>query len=158
MAVEDEVARNGMAAATLGNYGSVGGKERDNGSRMEDAAYLIYDGECPFCSRYARLTRLCATLGGLQLIDARDGGPLVDEARALGLRLDDGMVLKIGGSHYHGADCVHRLALMSSQSNTFNRMTYKIFKSERLSRVLYPVLRAGRNFVLKILGRKPMGY
>jgi len=125
---------------------------------MAYTAYLIYDGDCPFCSRYARLTRLRETLGELQLINARDGGSQVDEALALGLRLDEGMVLQVNGSHYHGADCIHRLSLMSSRSGVFNRLTYAIFKSERLSRVLYPVLRAGRNIVLKIIGREPMGY
>jgi len=41
------------------------------------------------------LTRLRETLGELQLINARDGGQQVDEARALGLRLDEGMVLQM---------------------------------------------------------------
>jgi hypothetical protein len=35
----------------------------------------------------------------------------------------------------------------------FNRLTYWSFRSRRASRVLYPVLRAGRNLVLKLLGR-----
>lgn len=125
---------------------------------MEDTAYLIYDGECPFCSQYARLTRLRSSMGGLELINARDGGPRVDEVRALGLQLDEGMVLQMGDSIYHGADCLHRLALMSSRSGVFNGLTYAIFKNEQLSRALYPVLRAGRNLTLKLLRKTPLGY
>lgn len=125
---------------------------------MDDAAYLIYDGQCPFCTRYARLARLRATLGELRIINARDGGPEVEAAKATGLRIDDGMVLRLEGSFYHGADCLNRLALLSSRSDLFNRFTYAVFRHERLARFLYPILRAGRNLVLKILGRKPIGF
>lgn len=125
---------------------------------MVDKTYLVYDGECPFCTQYARLTRLRSTLGELKIINARDGGPQVDEVKALGLKIDEGMVLKMDDSYYHGADCLHRLALMSSQSGIFNRLTYALFKNERLSQFMYPVLRAGRNFVLRILGRKRLGF
>lgn len=63
------------------------------------------------------------------------------------------MVLKLGGRYYHGADCIHALALLSSSSGLFNRINAKVFRSPQLSRVLYPVLRAGRNTVLRLLGR-----
>lgn len=125
---------------------------------MKQAASLIYDGECPFCSRFARLIRLRTTLNGLKLIDARDGGPEVEVARALGYRLDEGMILYMDGAYYHGPDCMNRLALMSSRSDAFNQLAYMIFRSERLSRILYPVLRKGRAVALAFLGRKPLGY
>lgn len=125
---------------------------------MGETAYLIYDGECPFCTRYARLTRLRATLGELRIVNARDGGPQVDAVKARGLEIDAGMVLRIDDRFYHGADCLHRLALLSSRSGLFNRLTYAVFRHERLARFLYPILRAGRNLVLKMLGRKPMGF
>ena len=62
----------------------------------------------------------------------------------------------------YGADVIeeamHRIALMSSRSDSFNRLSYRLFKSRRLSRFLYPVLRAIRNGTLKVLGRRKMGY
>jgi predicted DCC family thiol-disulfide oxidoreductase YuxK len=120
-------------------------------------AWLVYDGECPFCSRYVRYLRLRDAVGKLHLVDAREGGPLVEEMKAAGLDLDEGMVLKMGGRHYHGADCIHALSMLSGGSGAFNRINAAIFRSPTLSRVLYPVLRAGRNTVLRALGRSKLG-
>ncbi|MBW4709176.1 DUF393 domain-containing protein [Roseobacter sp. YSTF-M11] len=124
---------------------------------MSDA-YLIYDGECPFCTQYVRMARLRAVMGELRLINARDGGPEVAHVRDLGYQLDEGFVLHMDGAFFHGADSLHRLALMSSRSGLFNRFTYAVFRNEARSRLLYPVLRAGRNMALRLLGRSPMGY
>lgn len=120
------------------------------------AASLVYDGECPFCSAYIRLLRFRASTGAVDLIDARGGGPLVDEIVAAGLDLDDGMVLKMAGRFYHGDDCIHALALMSGGSTLFNRVNAWIFKSPARARLLYPMLRAGRNAALRLLGRRKL--
>ena len=119
---------------------------------------LIYDGECPFCCRYARLIRLRDTVGNLRLINARDMTVEVHEAIGMGYNLDNGMVLSLDGRLYYGADCLNRLALLSSRSTVFNRLSYALFRYPRVSRFAYPLLRVGRNAALKILGRSPMGY
>lgn len=116
-------------------------------------AWLVYDGECPFCSTYVRYLRLRDSIGPVHLVNARDGGAVVEELRRAKLDLDEGMVLKIGGRYYHGADCIHALACLSSPATLFNRINAVIFKSPLLARGLYPVLRAGRNLVLRISGR-----
>jgi predicted DCC family thiol-disulfide oxidoreductase YuxK len=124
--------------------------------QAESGAAIVYDGECPFCSRYVELVRLREAIGPVKLIDARGGGALVDEARAAGFDLDDGMVLKLDGRLYHGADCIHMLALLSTPSGWFNRLNAVVFRSSGISRLLYPVLRAGRNTVLRLLGRSKL--
>jgi hypothetical protein len=68
------------------------------------------------------------------------------------------MVLVIGENYYHGAACLNRLALMSSRSDVFNRLNCFLFRSALLSKLSYPILRAGRNLVLRILGRSKLGY
>jgi predicted DCC family thiol-disulfide oxidoreductase YuxK len=120
-------------------------------------AWIIYDGQCPFCSRYVQLVRLRDSLGGVALVDARKGGPLVDEVRSAGADLDEGMVLKMDGRLYQGEDCVHMLALLSTPSGLFNRTNAAIFRSRRASKLLYPLLRAGRNAALRLLGRSKIG-
>jgi predicted DCC family thiol-disulfide oxidoreductase YuxK len=127
------------------------------GAGDDPDAWLVYDGECPFCSRYVRYVRLRTAVGKLHLVNAREGGPLVDEMVQAGLDLDEGMVLKMGGRYYHGADCIHALALLSSGSDAFNRINAAIFRSSALARALYPILRAGRNAVLRGLGRTKIG-
>jgi predicted DCC family thiol-disulfide oxidoreductase YuxK len=126
--------------------------------RPEPKAWIIYDGQCPFCSRYVELVRLRDSLGRVELVDARDGGPIVDEAVRAGLDLDDGMVLKLGDRLYHGDECIHMLALLSTPSSAFNRINGAIFSSRRASRLLYPALRAGRNATLRLLGRTKMNW
>ena len=116
-------------------------------------AWLVYDGECPFCSAYVRYLRVRESLGKVHLVNARDGHPVVDEIRARGLDLDEGMVLKLGDRYYHGADCINVLALLSTGSGPFNRLNAAIFRSPAASRWLYPLLRSGRNLALRLLGR-----
>lgn len=126
---------------------------------MEDRVnnYLIYDGECPFCTRYARLTRLRQTVGEVRLINARDNTREVEAAITAGFTLNDGMLLHLGGRYYHGAQCLNRLALLSSRSTLFNRLTYAIFRSPTASRLFYPALRTGRNLLLRLIGRRGLG-
>jgi predicted DCC family thiol-disulfide oxidoreductase YuxK len=119
----------------------------------EPGALIVYDGQCPFCSRYVRLVRLRRSLGEVQLVDARQGGPAVAELRAAGLDLDEGMALKLGGRWYHGEECVHMLALLSTPSTLFNKLNGTVFRSRTAARLLYPFLRSGRNLALKLLGR-----
>jgi predicted DCC family thiol-disulfide oxidoreductase YuxK len=120
--------------------------------------YLIYDGECLFCSRYARLVRLRETVGALRLIDARVPSPEVDAARGQGFVLDEGMLLRLEGVSYYGADCLQRLALLSSRSTLFNRLTYALLRSPSIARWSYPVLRLGRNALLRLRGRSQLGF
>lgn len=118
---------------------------------------IIYDGACPVCSRYVRLLRM-RRLASVNLIDARLGGPEVSAARAQGLRLDDGMVFRIGDSWHHGADAMHRMALLSTPVGLFNRINFWLFRSPRLAPWLYPVLKAGRSCLLRLLGRPRLGF
>lgn len=90
------------------------------------------------------------------MINARDGGQEVNEVLKAGLDLDEGMVLKLSGKLYHGKDCIHALALLSESKGFFNRLNAWVFKSKARSAVLYPILRFGRNTVLRLLGRKKL--
>ena len=119
----------------------------------DPTAWIVYDGQCPFCSRYVQLLRLRESLGAVRLIDARKGGPIVEELQRAGVDLDEGMVLKLDDRLYHGHDCIHILALLSTPSGLFNRINAAVFRSPLTARMLYPVLRAGRNAVLRLLGR-----
>lgn len=114
---------------------------------------LVYDMECPMCDLYCRLVRIRDTVGALELIDARDGGEIVDRVTAAGLDIDEGIVLIVDDEMYYGAEGMHRLALMSTESGVFNRLAYRAFRSRRVSMALYPVFKACRNLLLKLLRR-----
>lgn len=122
----------------------------------DEQLWLVYDKDCPFCSSYVKYVRLQRSIGQLNLVDARQGGELVESIIKNGFDLNEGMVLKYQGRFYHGADCINILALMSTRSGLFNKVNAVIFRSATVSRLLYPVLRAGRNLTLKILRRKSL--
>jgi len=112
---------------------------------------LVYDKECPACNFYCQLARIRETVGKLVLVDAREPGPVMDEITAAGLDIDQGMVLKIGSELYYGSDAIHMLSMLSSRAGFFNRVAYHVFRSKRVARILYPILRTVRNLLLKML-------
>lgn len=114
---------------------------------------LIYDKECPVCDNYAQAVRIRQSIGYLRTINAREDSRAMKEVTGKGLDIDQGIVLKVGDELYYGSDAIHALALMGSRSGVFNRMNYWMFRSKKVSAVLYPVLRFFRNCLLKILGK-----
>ena len=122
-------------------------------ARIVSEVLVVYDKQCPACDYYCNVVRIKESVGRLVLVDARDGGPIMDEITAKGLDIDQGMVVKVGSELYYGADAIHVLALMGTNRGFFNRLAYWSFRSRAVSRVLYPILRTCRNLLLKILGK-----
>lgn len=122
----------------------------DRESQLDDIL-LVYDKQCPACDFYCKLVRIRESVGRLVLVDAREGGPVMDEITAAGLDIDQGMVLKVGDTLHYGDDAIHALALMGTRSGVFNRLAHWTFRSPGRARVLYPILRACRNLLLKLL-------
>jgi predicted DCC family thiol-disulfide oxidoreductase YuxK len=112
---------------------------------------LIYDRECPACNAYCQVVKIRESVGDLRIIDARENSDVLHEITSQGFDIDQGMVLKMGNQLYYGADAIHTLALIGSRSGVFNRINYWIFKSKKISTILYPVLRFFRNMLLKTL-------
>lgn len=119
----------------------------------QSGVVLVYDRECPVCSAYVRMMRIRNDIGRLELVNARESSPIMDEITAAGLNIDQGMVLKMNNRLYFGADAIHMLSLISTRFGWFNRLNHGIFGSPTLSKMLYPVARGGRNLLLKLLGR-----
>lgn len=117
---------------------------------------IVYDGECPFCSRYVEIVRLREAVGHVRLVDARHDGPEVAEARRRGLDLNVGMLAIVGGRYYHGAEAVNVLAMLSTRSGLVNRLIAAAFRSPMRARLLYPILRFGRDATLVLLRRQPI--
>jgi predicted DCC family thiol-disulfide oxidoreductase YuxK len=112
---------------------------------------LVYDEECPVCGAYCRMVRIRESVGTLRLVNARNVSAVMDEITSKGFDIDQSMVLKVEDVLYYGSDAIHALSLMSSPSGVFNRVNYWIFRSARLSRILYPSLRVLRTLLLKAL-------
>ena len=122
-----------------------------------DRLWLVYDGECPLCSNYAQFLKLRQAVRELVLVDARQGGPIVEEVRSLPHDLDEGMVVRIGERYYVGHEALNVLALLSESRGVFNRLNRMAFNSPVAARLGYPWLKLGRRVLLKLKGVGPMG-
>jgi predicted DCC family thiol-disulfide oxidoreductase YuxK len=120
-----------------------------------DDVTLIYDGECPVCTAYS--CNVDAGPAQLRRINARSNNAEVQKAVEAGVDLDDGMVVLHQGKLYHGADAMHRMAMLSPKSGLRNRLNRLMFGNLAIARATYPALRAGRNALLRLLGRQKIG-
>lgn len=118
---------------------------------------VIYDGDCPFCAAYVRLIRLDRLVGRVLILNARTSTQSVIAELAKHFDLNEGMLLILDGNYFHGAEAMNRLALLTGPIGTLNKIIYWMFRSPRIARIIYPVLRAGRNLTLLMLGRSKIG-
>lgn len=116
--------------------------------------YLLYDGECPFCTAYVKMQRLREAGVNLSILDARSNPQLVAEELRQGRDVNEGMILRIGDATYFGGDVMFQLSLMSGNSSGINRLFVRVFSNQKMARTLYPLLKFGRGLLLFILGRK----
>lgn len=112
---------------------------------------LLYDGECPVCSAYAK--HACVAVK----TDARTSSTLREEATKARLDLDEGFILKKDGVLYHGWEAMHLLARDPGKTPLALRLFYLPMRSRSLARTLYPVLARARMLLLKIMGKEPIG-
>ncbi|ETX27072.1 DCC1-like thiol-disulfide oxidoreductase family protein [Roseivivax isoporae] len=124
---------------------------------MSDHITVLYDGHCPFCASYTSMLRLRASVGRVDLVDARSDDPRVAAARAAGHDLDAGMVVTWRGRQFHGRDAVHLLATLSAPGGILNDLQRRVFASPRRAALAYPVLARGRRLFLRLAGRPPIG-
>ena len=119
----------------------------------KDDVWIVYDGECPFCSSFVTLYRLRASGRTVHLVDARSGGMPVAEIRRLGFDLNAGMVVRYRDHFYWGAEAMNLLAILGSDTTLFNRLNGMLFRHPALARLFYPLLVRGRLASLRLLGR-----
>jgi predicted DCC family thiol-disulfide oxidoreductase YuxK len=116
------------------------------------AVTVIYDGDCPFCSRYTDLLAL-RSVAEVELINARDDPALAARLQARGLDLNAGMVAVVDGQAFHGAEAVVAMAKLAPRASAFACVNAWAFRSPRVARAAYPILRLGRAVSLWVLGR-----
>lgn len=121
----------------------------------KDGITVIYDGQCPFCASYVAMMRLRATVGAVELVDARGNDLRVQDVQKAGYDLDAGMVVLWQDEVFFGDSAVHLLATLSSERGSiFNRVQRRMFATPHRARRLYPILAAGRRLFLGLIGRR----
>jgi predicted DCC family thiol-disulfide oxidoreductase YuxK len=120
----------------------------------DNKTYVVYDGECPFCSRYVTYIKFKETLGEIQLVDAREYNELVNEFRLKGFDLNNGMIFIYNNTIHYGDQAVFMMGMLSTPVGIFNKLNKIIFRSKNLTKILYPLLVIGRKLTLILLNRK----
>ncbi|MGB1800165.1 MAG: DUF4166 domain-containing protein [Gammaproteobacteria bacterium] len=117
---------------------------------LKEGVWFIYDGECPICTHAAHALRIKEEYGVIHLVNARENSsnPLVMEINKRGLDLDDGMVIISGEEYFHGKEALKFMARYGEQKNVFMVFCKNLFWSDNLSGLMYPWMRATRNWLL----------
>lgn len=119
----------------------------------DDRLTIVYDGDCPFCSNFVRLTRLREAAGSVALVNARmSDDPLVQDLQRRGVDLDRDMAVLLDGKLFTGGDAISVLARLSSAQSVFARLANKVLAKPSRAVFLYPLLRLGRRITLTMLG------
>ena len=116
--------------------------------------FLIYDGDCPVCSRYVAWTALRRAHPGIELIDARAAPDLVAALRAEGIEINDTYLLQLGGERHVAAAAMARISALMEPQTPMQRLVKVLTRSERLMTPLYPLLARGRKLLLWLMGRE----
>jgi predicted DCC family thiol-disulfide oxidoreductase YuxK len=125
-----------------------------SGASSEQQSLIVYDGDCVFCNNYVRLLKLKEAIGEVELLDARSKDPRVERFWREGYDLNQGMLFVHAGRIYHGDEAINVLASLSGSSTIFNRVNGVVLSNAQTARLLYPVLKLGRRFVLLVRGKK----
>ncbi len=114
---------------------------------------IVYDGGCPFCSRYVRLLRLRENFD-IALIDARTVPDRVAAYAHQGIKIDEGLVVEVGGVLHYGANAVCLLSALSTRAGAWNWIFASLFRHRSVALLFYPAMRLGRRVTLAALGRR----
>ncbi|MEM9988589.1 MAG: DCC1-like thiol-disulfide oxidoreductase family protein [Pseudomonadota bacterium] len=111
---------------------------------------ILYDGDCPFCAKYTQYTRLKRRHGDVELINARERLDLVEAYAAQGHDIDESFIVEVEGHVLsRGAAMAYIHANLAPKWTGLPFLAHQGFLE-----AIYPTLKGGRNFVLKLLGRK----
>lgn len=119
---------------------------------------IYYDSECPFCQNYLKLIKLKENLGEVHLISLREKVAVAQSFKARGLDPDEGMIVQYEGREYYGSEAINFLAKHSSSENRFSILNKKLFSASGMARFFYPMMKAGRNLTLFLLGRTKISF
>ncbi len=124
----------------------------------QNALWLVYDGDCPFCAAAARMYRLRQAVGHLHIVNAREiaGTPLMAEIEAHHFDLNTGIVARYQGKLHHGRAALHLLAQLGDDTGWLNATNRLLFRHRPVIDALYPAMVTVRNLALKLRGKTPI--
>jgi len=113
--------------------------------------YVIYDGACPMCRQAVKRIDIQPTSGVLMLVDARREHPIVKQAVAAGLDLNQGLIVVFKDHYYQGSAAASLIARLNTHPSIISRMGKWLFQHPFRSQVVYSIFKWIRQLWLKIL-------
>ena len=110
---------------------------------------FIYDGECPFCNHFAELLEIKSKMTNIKIIDGRKNLTLIESLLDKGYDLDKGAILLMDADIFHGADAINTICKqISNPSSSLLLLLSKVFKSNKRTKVIFPLLIRARRLAL----------
>ena len=110
---------------------------------------FIYDGECPFCNHFAELLEIKSKITNIKIIDGRKNLILINSLLDQGYDLDKGAILMKDGEIFHGAEAINTICKqINNPSSGLLLLLSRVFKSTKLTVLLFPLLIRARRFAL----------
>ena len=110
---------------------------------------FIYDGECPFCNHFAELLEIKSNINNLKILDGRKNLTLIQSLLEKGYDLDKGAILLKDENIYHGADAINTISKeINSPSSSLLLLLSKVFRSNKRTKLIFPLLLGARRFAL----------
>jgi len=113
---------------------------------------IYYDGACPLCNHYVLYSQL-KQHHTVALHDLRQAPEAVAAFATQGFNVNEGMLVRYQERLYFGGDAMHLIATLSRRDTWRGRLYATLFANATLTGAAYPFLRAGRNLLLRMLGR-----
>ena len=123
---------------------------------MSSTYTFIYDGECPFCNHFAELLEIKSKITNIKILDGRKNLTLINSLLEKGYDLDKGAILLKNEDIFHGAEAINTICKkINNPSSTLLLVLSKVFKSNKRTKVLFPLLVRARRFALISKGISP---
>ena len=110
---------------------------------------FIYDGECPFCNHFAELLELKSKINNITILDGRKNQNIINSLLKKGYDIDKGAILLCGDDIFHGAEAINFICnKVNNPSGKLLKILSNIFKSNKNTKLLFPLLLRARRFAL----------
>ena len=114
---------------------------------------FIYDGQCPFCNKFAELLELKSGLRNISVVNGRGNLALLNNLYEKGYDLDNGAILMKGDEILHGAKALNWIcSQMEEPSDSLLYILKVIFKSRDRANITFPLLILARRITLFFIG------
>ena len=110
---------------------------------------FIYDGECPFCNHFAELLELKSEINNISILDGRKNQNIINSLLKKGYDIDKGAILLSGDDIFHGSEAINTICnKIENPSGRLLKLLSNVFKSNKRTKLFFPLLLRARRFAL----------